>query len=51
MSENTTRVLVIDDEPAICELVEAVAESIGFSVRSASTAEQIEEELSGRFDL
>jgi len=43
--------LVIDDEPAICELIEAVAESAGFSVRTASSPAEIEESIQGRFDL
>jgi len=51
MNEAATRVLVIDDEPAICELIEAVAESIGFHVTSASTGDEIEAALGGRFDL
>jgi EAL domain-containing protein (putative c-di-GMP-specific phosphodiesterase class I) len=42
---------VIDDEPAICELIEAVAESAGFSVRTASSPAEIEESIQGRFDL
>jgi EAL domain-containing protein (putative c-di-GMP-specific phosphodiesterase class I) len=50
MSESP-RVLVIDDEPAICELIEAVAESAGFSVRTASSPGEIEEAIQGRFDL
>jgi len=50
MSESP-RVLVIDDEPAICELIEAVAESAGFSVRTASSPAEIEESIQGRFDL
>lgn len=50
MSESP-RVLVIDDEPAICELIEAVAESAGFSVRTASSPREIEEAIQGRFDL
>ena len=50
MSESP-RVLVIDDEPAICELIEAVAESAGFSVCTASSPAEIEESIQGRFDL
>ncbi len=50
MSESP-RVLVIDDEPAICELIEAVAESAGFSVRTASSPAEIEQSIQGRFDL
>lgn len=50
MSESP-RVLVIDDEPAICELIGAVAESAGFSVSTASSPAEIEESIQGRFDL
>ncbi|MBU3688338.1 MAG: hypothetical protein B7C54_07370 [Acidimicrobiales bacterium mtb01] len=50
MSESA-RVLVIDDEPAICELIEAVAESAGFTVRAASSPGEIEAAIQGRFDL
>ena len=45
------RVLVIDDEEAICELIEAVAESAGFSASSASLPADIEKAITGRFDL
>ena len=45
------RVLVIDDEEAICELIEAVAESAGFSATSASLPADIERAINGRFDL
>ena len=45
------RVLIIDDEEAICELIEAVAESAGFDARSASTPDDIEAAINGRFDL
>jgi len=45
------RVLIIDDEEAICELIEAVAESAGFDARSASTPDDIETAIMGRFDL
>lgn len=45
------RVLVIDDEVAICELIEAVAESVGFSATSASLPHDIERAITGRFDL
>lgn len=51
MAESSHRVLVIDDEPAICELVAEVAESIGFEVRSASTPDEIEVALEWRCDL
>ena len=46
-----TRVLVIDDEPSVCELIETVAESIGFDAWSARTRDEIEDALGGRFDL
>jgi EAL domain-containing protein (putative c-di-GMP-specific phosphodiesterase class I) len=46
-----SRVLVIDDEPAVCELIEAVAEGAGFTVASANDREQIEIALTTRFDL
>ena len=45
------RVLVIDDEPAVCELIETVAEAAGFSTASANSHEQIESALLGRFDV
>ncbi|MEY3679873.1 MAG: EAL domain-containing protein [Ilumatobacteraceae bacterium] len=45
------RVLVIDDEPAVCELIETVAEAAGFSTASANSREQIESALLGRFDV
>jgi CheY-like chemotaxis protein len=45
------RVLVIDDEEAICELIEAVAESAGFSASSASVPADIDRAIHGRFDL
>jgi len=45
------RVLVIDDEPAVCELIETVAEAAGFSTASANSREQIESALLGRFDI
>ena len=45
------RVLIIDDEEAICELIEVVAESAGFDARSASTPVDIEAAIAGRFDL
>ena len=34
---DTPKVLVIDDEEAICELIVAVAESAGFDATSASS--------------
>ena len=42
------RVLVIDDEEAICELIEAVAESAGFSASSASVPADIDRAIQGR---
>jgi EAL domain-containing protein (putative c-di-GMP-specific phosphodiesterase class I) len=50
MSE-TPKVLVIDDEEAICELIVAVAESAGFEATSASLPKDIEDAIGGRFDL
>ncbi|CAB4775862.1 MAG: EAL domain-containing response regulator [Ilumatobacteraceae bacterium] len=50
MSE-TPKVLVIDDEEAICELIVAVAESAGFEATSASLPRDIEDAIGGRFDL
>ena len=46
-----SRVLVIDDEPAVCELIETVAESAGFTTASANTRDQIETALTTRFDV
>ena len=46
-----TRVLVIDDEPSVCELIETVADSIGFDAFSARTRDEIEHALGDRFDL
>lgn len=46
-----SRVLVIDDEPAVCELIETVAESAGFTTASVNTRDQIEAALSTRFDV
>lgn len=50
MSE-TPKVLVIDDEEEICELIVAVAESAGFDATSASLPRDIEDAIGGRFDL
>ena len=50
MSENP-RVLIIDDEEAICDLIEAVAESAGFRAVSASRPDAIAASLDGEFDL
>lgn len=46
-----SRVLVIDDEPSVCELIETVAESVGFDSMSARTRDEIEVALGGRFDV
>jgi EAL domain-containing protein (putative c-di-GMP-specific phosphodiesterase class I) len=46
-----SRVLVIDDEPAVCELIETVAESVGFTSASANARDEIDVALSGRFDV
>ena len=48
---DTPKVLVIDDEEAICELIVAVAESAGFDATSASSPSEIEAAIVGRFDL
>ena len=48
---DTPKVLVIDDEEAICELIVAVAESAGFDATSASSPSEIEAAIIGRFDL
>lgn len=50
MNDNP-RVLIIDDEHAVCELIEAVAESAGFQAVSASEPESIRTALQGDFDL
>lgn len=50
MSERP-KVLIIDDEEAVCELIEAVAESAGFIAQSASEPHDIETAIRGRFDL
>ncbi len=44
-------VLIIDDEEAICELIEAVAESAGFDASSASEPNEIRSAIEGEFDL
>jgi len=51
MTASTRRVLVIDDEEAVCELIVAVAESAGFEAESASAPEDIERAIEGEFDL
>jgi len=45
------RMLVVDDEPMICELITDVATGVGFVVQSASTAEQIDVLLGSDFDV
>ena len=40
MTENPNRLLVVDDEPTICELVTAAGDEVGFEVVSAYSAEQ-----------
>lgn len=47
----SARVLVIDDEEAVCDLIVAVAESAGFEASSASEPEEIRVALGGEFDL
>lgn len=51
MTATTPRVLVIDDEEAICELIVAVAESAGFEALSASEPAAITAAIEGEFDL
>ena len=46
-----SRVLVIDDEPTVCELIATVAESAGFTATSANTRDEIDVALTGRFDV
>lgn len=46
-----SHVLIIDDEPAVCELIETVAEAAGFATSSANTRDEIEAALLGRFDI
>lgn len=50
MVDSNIRLLVIDDEPAICELVSDIADLVGFTTTSASTREEIESALEGRYD-
>lgn len=45
------RVLIIDDEEAICDLISAVAETAGFDATSASEPDAIRDALDGEFDL
>jgi len=48
---DSPRVLIIDDEEAVCDLIEAVAESAGFQATSASAPDDIQRSLDGVFDL
>jgi len=50
MGDSRIRLLVIDDEPAICELVADVAELVGFATTAASSREEIEAAIEGRYD-
>jgi EAL domain-containing protein (putative c-di-GMP-specific phosphodiesterase class I) len=45
------RLLVVDDEPSICELISDVANMVGFVAQSASTAEEIDRLLGADFDV
>jgi DNA-binding response OmpR family regulator len=47
----TGRLLVVDDEPAVCELVAEVARQLGYEVETASSSRQVESALSRRHDL
>ncbi len=47
MGGNPNRLLVVDDEPTICELVAAAAEEIGFEVVAAYSAEQFMDAYAG----
>lgn len=51
MTDRPPRLLVIDDEEAICELIVTVAESAGFDAVSASTPDEIESAIHDHFDL
>jgi len=51
MTSTAPQVLIIDDEEAVCELIETVAESAGFKAKSASTPSEIEAAIEGVFDL
>ena len=35
------RLLVVDDEPAICELITDIANTVGFVAQSASTMDEM----------
>ena len=45
------RLLVVDDEPSICELITDVANMVGFVAQSASTTEEIDRLLGAEFDV
>ena len=50
-SKARTRILVVDDEPALCELVEAVLQGAGMEAHSVSSSEQaIERLLKQKYD-
>lgn len=51
MSGVRSRVLVIDDDEAVCELIVTVAESAGFDASSASTPDDIARAVEGQFDM
>lgn len=51
MIGSAPRVLVIDDDEAVCELIVTVAESAGFEATSASTPDAIEAAIEGEFDV
>lgn len=40
-----TTILVVDDEPAVCELIKKFLTSLGFSVRTAQSGEEALEKL------
>jgi DNA-binding response OmpR family regulator len=43
--------LVVDDEPAICELIAAVAEGAGFRTQTASAGADIDRLVGGGYDV
>jgi len=49
--DSSPRLLVVDDEPAICELIANVARGVGFEVETASDAAQIDAALGGGHDV
>jgi EAL domain-containing protein (putative c-di-GMP-specific phosphodiesterase class I) len=51
MVDAAPRLLVVDDEPSICELISDVATMVGFVAQSASTAEEIDGLLGADFDV